>query len=149
MVKDYHRFIVTEWFSNKICPEIKERIHFDKSHPSIEFVMNVREGKNRFIGKASAVFYEDTDNRMLQTWYIEGIGQLRAYAESIEKLKQNKDNLKEREELIRKIDVRYKKRKNILSLREELPDRTILIEQIRQGQIPEKELHNYFSDWDK
>ena len=73
LVKDYHRFIVTEWFSNEICPEMKGKIHFDKSHPSIEFVMDVKEGKNRFIGKASATFYEDTDNRVLQIWHIEGI----------------------------------------------------------------------------
>jgi len=145
--EDYNKFLITEWLNNKIPLETKEKIHFDKTHPSIELIFDLKQGKNKIAGKATATFYEDSDNRILQTWYIEGFGNLRNYANCIERLKQgDKEAINE---LIKKIEVRSKKRKDILGLRRNLPDKDYLINQLRIGNIPEEELHNYFSDWDK
>lgn len=148
LIDNYNQFIITDRFNTKEPIILKNKIHFDKNHPSIELIADLKQGENRIVGRIYTAFYEDFNNNVLQRWSLEGIGELRGYAKGIKKLRKEYDP-KIAEELIKKIEDRTNKRKEILTQRTNLPDKNFLIEQLRNGNIPEEEIHDFFSDWDK
>jgi len=147
--EDYHNFRITERLHSKIPTQMHKELPFGKMESSIELILNIKQGKYRFLGEGIATFYDDKKNEILQIWPFEGIGELREYVKCINKLKQNKNDKNALESLIRKISTRSKIKKKRLELRQDLPDKNYLIDQLNSGNIPEQELHNYFSDWDK
>ena len=62
-------------------------------------------------------------------------------------LKEGNNNALER--LIRKINWQDIWQKRLYKPRTNLPNKEFLIEQLKQGKIPEAELHDFFSFWDK
>ena len=148
LIPNYNQFMITDRFNSKEPIIANNRINFDKNHPSIELIADIKQRENRFVGKINTIFYEDSNNSILQTWPLEGIGELRAYANCIKQLKEKYDS-EIAISLIKKIEARINKRKQILEQRNNIPDPYDLINQLREGNIPEQELHNFFSDWDK
>lgn len=148
LIPDYHQFMITEKFNSKKPIMANKRIHFDKNHPSIELIADLKQGKNRLVLRGDFTFYEDNDNSVLQAWFLEGLGEFREYANCIRQLKEE-HNPEVAKNLIKKIKVRSEKRLEMLKQRKNLPDRDYLINQLKKGNLPEKELHNYFSDWDR
>ena len=83
IIPDYEYYVITDRFDSKKPAEMKGRIDFKETRASIEILPVVKLGKNRFVIKGSATFYEDKTNEPLQTWYLEGVGALRKYVENI------------------------------------------------------------------
>ncbi len=71
----------------------------------------------------------------------------RAYVRCIERLKQS--DRKALDELIRKIKRQDIHQKRLIHPRQNLPDANYLIGELKVGRVPEQQLHNFFSFWDK
>jgi len=151
LIDDYFKYIITDRFSMSLPQEMYEKIHFDKNHPSVEVILNVRNGRTWFLGTADVSFYEDSDNRVLQTWHYEGKGELRPYVKCMEKLRKGEDV---RDELVKKIEGQDRKHRHLIVPRKTLvTTKEELIEITRNGEIPltkeeEEKFHDFFSLWD-
>jgi len=147
LLPNYNDFIITDKFNSKKSPEMNARIHFDKNHPSIELGINFKKNKKRFLIRCKATFYEDNDNSILQEWYLDGVGEFRAYASCIDRLKNN-FNPETASELIKKINAQEIRHRRISNPRKQLPEKEALIAKLNAGILPEQELHDYFSFWE-
>lgn len=146
LMPDYNNFIITDKFG-KNPPQMNSRVHFDKSHPSIELIANVTRSNKKFVLRVGTTFYEDRENKALQKWYFDGVGVYREYVDCIEKLKEEFTE-ETTDQLIKKIENQYIRHQRLTNPRRSIPEKDDLIERIRNGSIPEDELHDFFSFWD-
>jgi len=147
LIPNYNNFITIDRFDSKKPAEMNNRIDFDKTRPSIELIPSIKLRKNKFLARGSASFYDDRINKKLQTWYLEGVGVLRKYVENIQRIKQGDKNAVV--DLIREIEGRALKQiPKMINSRKTLKT-DYLIQQLKKGNIPEPELHDFFSFWDK
>jgi len=146
LVPNYEHFITTDRFDKKRPQEMNGRIDFDKTRPSIELVLDIKLGKEKILGRANFTFYNDRTNKNLQMWYLEGVGTLREYVKNLKRLKQgDKEAI---ECLVREIEDRETEHRKLKNPRT-FPSKDELITKLRMGEIPEEELHDFFSYWDK
>jgi len=146
IVPNYEHYIITDRFDSRKPAEMKGRIDFKETRASIELMPRVRLGKDKFVVRGSATFYEDKTNEPLQTWYLEGVGVLRKYVENIQKLKEGDiQSVKDLVREIESVDIKHKKMLHPKAY----PQKRELIERLKSGEIPEAELHDFFSFWDK
>lgn len=147
LVPNYQHYIIIDRFDTKKPSIMKGKVDFDRNHAtSIEIIPKVTLGKNRFMARGSTTFYEDKTNEVLQVWYLEGFGELREYVKNIQKLREG--NTSAVDDLIREIEAVDKKHQKMINPRSYVP-KNDLIERIKAGEIPETELHDFFSYWDK
>ena len=145
LVPNYHDYITTDRFDSKRPTEMKEKKDFKKTNASVELVLFVQIGKNRFVARGSTTFYDDRTNKALQTWYLEGIGELRKYVQNMQKLMRGDTSAVD--DLIREIEAVDVKHQKMIIPRNYFP-KDKLIDRIRAGEIPEEEIHDFFSFWD-
>jgi|SRR3989344_1724440 len=147
LIPDYQHYVITDRFDTKRPSVMKGKVDFDRNHAtSIEIIPNVTLGKNRFVVRGSASFYDDKTNEPLQIWYLEGFGALRNYVANIQRLKEG--DTQAIEDLVQEIEVVNTKHQKMINPRDYVP-KDELIKRIRTGKIPEEELHEFFSYWDK
>jgi len=146
LIPNYQHYVITDRFDTKRPSIMKGKIDFKETRASIEMIPKVTLGKNRFVTRGSATFYEDGTNEVLQVWYLEGFGELREYVKNIQKLRDGDTSVVD--DLIREIEAVDKKHQNMINPRKYVP-KNELIERIRAGEVPEKELHDFFSYWDR
>jgi len=146
IVPNYQYYIVTDRFDNKKPIVMKGKIDFKDTRASIEILPSVTRGKNKFVVRGSATFYEDRTNEPLQIWHLEGVGVLRKYVENIQRLKQGDSQAVE--DLVREIEVIDIKHKKMINVRN-YPEKDELIKKLREGKIFEKKLHDFFSYWEE
>lgn len=147
LIPGYGGYIITDRLSTKRPPIMKEKVSFDRNAPSsIEVIPGVTTGEKEFIFKTTGTFYDDRTNSPLQIWYFEGVGEQRKYVQNIERLRQgDREVLKALERQIRN---RESKHKGLLKPRKLRATATELINSLKRGEIPEAELHDYFSFWE-
>ncbi|MEA3248348.1 MAG: hypothetical protein U9Q73_01450 [Nanoarchaeota archaeon] len=146
LIPNYNHYLITDRFDSKKSLIMKEGVDFKETRVSIELLPNVTRGRNRFVVRGSATFYNDKTEESLQIWYLEGFGELRRYVKDIQKLK--KGDTSAVEDLVRKIDALDVKHKKMLNPRDYIP-KDELIRKLRNREIPEEELHDFFSYWDR
>lgn len=146
LIANYQDYIITDILDSKIPQKLGKRIDFTHTRASIGFVLDITQGKDRFSGRATAIFYNDKANERLQVWYLRGIATLRNYIRTIKTLKEG--NNKAKEDLIRKIEKIAIQQKKLIKKRD-LLSKNELMEKLKSGEIPEEELHDFFSYWDK
>lgn len=146
LVSNYNDYLLTDKFG-KEPPLMNSRVHFDNNHPSVGIAVKLKQNKKKFVFRFATTFYEDTDNSILQEWYIDGVAVFRPYANCIHNLREDfTDEI--RDELIRKIDAWSIRHERLINPRESLPDKDDLIEKLNSGLLPERELHDFFSLWE-
>lgn len=113
---------------------------------SIELIIENLQGK--FDERVNFAFYNDKKKRVISTMsYLTSIG-TRAYIQELERLKQGDEKALER--LIRKIQRQQENLDRLIISRKNLRmSSQELIEKLRSGEIPEQELHDFFSLWDR
>lgn len=115
---------------------------------SIELIWQPkRQTKEYSIEDCFFALYNDKNNRVKNRLSARTFVEPRAYIKSMEKTKGG--NKGEIETLIRLIESRTYSQSNLLKPRQNLPDKDYLIKQLKSGNIPEAELHDFFSFWDK
>jgi len=142
LVPDYSHYVITDRFDTKRPSIMKGKIDFKKTRVSIEIIPRVTLGRNRFAVRGSATFYDDRVNEPLQIWYLEGFGDLREYVKNLQKLKEA--DVSAIDDLIREIEAVDKKHQKMIHLRTYSP-KGELIAKIKSGEIPEEEIHEFFS----
>ena len=120
---------------------------FMKDNVSIEFIWQPkRQAKKYSIEDCHFALYDDKigqiKGRVSATTFV----QPRPHITTIERLKQGDGEAVEA--LVRQIEGQAKKHGRLLKQRENLPSKEFLIGRLRSGNIPEKELLDYFSLWD-
>ncbi len=99
-------------------------------------------------GRITALFYQDNKNRIISTMSYLVCWGFRKFAQDIENLRLGKENALEN--LIRRIKHREADHKKLLNPRQNLlANADELIARLQAGEIPEAELHDFFSFWDK
>jgi len=146
LIPNYQHYVITDRFDTKRPSIMKGKIDFKETRASIEIIPSVTIGKNRFVVRGSATFYGDRTNDILQIWYMEGFGDLREYVKNRHRLKQGDE--KAVEDLAREIEEIDRKHKRMIKPRA-YPSKEELIERLKKGEIPEEELHEFFSYWDR
>lgn len=111
------------------------------------FIESLRKTADYFVERGNFTFYRDDENQRMAELKALAFFQQRAYIKEMEALKEGDNNALER--LTRKIEHQAIWQKRLYHPRTNLPDKDFLIEQLRQGRIPEAELHDFFSFWDK
>lgn len=142
--------MLPEKFDPKSTPFMKKPIEFEgrKTKASIEAIINVKKGKDKFIAKGNFTFYDDRTNEILQSWPLVGVGKLRNYVRHINNIKEGDEEAVD--DLIRSIQGFYeKKHEKLSSQKENYVVKNYLINELKQGELPEQEIHHYFSLWDK
>lgn len=142
--EDYPKFVCADIPDRKNPPRLNCPIDFRTGRTSVEIVFDLKFRKDKLRAKGTATYYDDKTNKELQMWPFEVFGRLREYVRRIEDLKQG--NEKAKEQLIQKIECRQSRLKNP---RENHPNKDYIINQLQSGEIPEEELHNFFSFWDR
>lgn len=146
IIPNYWDYLIIDRFDRNRYPIMEEKVNFSKNNPvSIEIIPDVKIGKNRFIARLSATFYEDRTNKSLQVWYFEGMGRLRRHLENIQRLKDGDSSAIK--DLIIEIEATDVKHKKMINPRNYTP-KNELIQRLNNGEIPEEELHDFFSLWE-
>lgn len=115
---------------------------------SIELIWQPkRQTKEYSIEDCFFALYNDKNNQVKNRLSARTFVEPRAYIKSMDKIKEGDKG--EIETLIKVIENRAFSQSNLLKPRQNLPNKDLLIEQLRSGQIPEAELHDFFSFWDK
>jgi hypothetical protein len=118
------------------------------SNISLELItQSIRESKNYKIEDCLFTLYDDNENKIKARLSARTFVQLREYAKFIEEIKEGKTEALEG--LIKKIESQDKNHKRLIKPRTNLPTKEYLISELKSGRIPETELHNFFSFWDK
>ncbi len=159
-----HFFMVLEQFyhesSNKIRDNPKligkeNEAHIYLKRPvmwrdrvSVELIL---EDLGKFHGydreKDYSFFYNESNNKIYAEISVQTFWQLRAYIQEIEKIKQG--NREAVDSLIRKIEMQDINLKRLIKPRKTLMNSDELISRLKEGNLPEQELHDFFSFWDK
>jgi hypothetical protein len=147
IVPNYSHYLTIDRFDSKKPAIMKGKVDFNRNNPaSIEVIPKVTMWQGRFVLRGEATFYEDKTNTLLQKWYFEGFGDLRKYVKNIKRLQQGDE--KAIEDLVREIKEVGLKQERLLNPRQ-FPPKDQLIQRLRNREIPEEELHDFFSYWDK
>ncbi len=119
---------------------------FFKDNISVELI-RIEEGKVHGSDKETGYFtiYSDKSAKLLSRMSASSYWQDRTYFQLINKLKNGENSVLER--LVRVIDAQDINQKRRIPMRQNLPDKNLLIEQLKHGKIPEAELHDFFSFW--
>jgi len=119
----------------------------DRGKISVELTIeDLGKKNNHQRERGHYTFYHDSKNRVISEISVLAFWQPRKYVENIERLRQrNQESLKSLE---RQIKDRESKHKRLLKPRKLKATAPELIERLRQGEIPEEELHDYFSFWE-
>lgn len=117
---------------------------------SIELILeHLGTSRSHFKEKGNFAIYDDKIERVLSRMSIITYWQPRAYIRDLEKIKDGDNSVID--SLIRKIkmqDINLHKR--LIKPRENLvATKDYLTKELRSGKIPEEELHDFFSLWDK
>lgn len=135
-------------------PDIKLKIRipiFWRVHVggiSVELILEeLRKTKDYFAERTNFSFYKGNESKKLAEVTVLAFLQDRVYIKEIDSIKKGcKESI---ERLIRKINWQDMWQKRQLKSRANLPNKDYLITQLKQGKIPEAELHDFFSFWDK
>jgi hypothetical protein len=149
LIPEYQRYIVIDVVDPNNPPNMKRPVSFRTGEISLDLVLDLTTGKNKFMVNASYNFYDDGANKVLQTWAGVCFGKLRPYAKLMREAQQG--DFEASQALIRKIEDRAKRiyphmihpRKKIEVTSEDL------IKQINNKKIFEEKLDDFFSLWDK
>jgi hypothetical protein len=145
IIPNYEHYVITDRFDTKKPPVMKGKIDFKETRASIELIPHLTLGRDRFVVRGSATFYEDRTNEPLQIWYLEGFGELREYVKNIHRLRGGDSSATG--DLMREIEAVNLKHQRMCNPRK-YTSKNELIERIKSGEIPEIELHDFFSYWD-
>lgn len=107
-----------------------------------------RESEKYSIEDCYFTFYDDNSDKIKGTTYARTITELRDYVKCINALRQNDGEAMEK--LIKKIEIQDILHKKLINPRKTLmstPEN--LIERLKSREIPEEEIHDFFSLWDK
>ena|SRR3989344_7090970 len=156
-VPDYCRYSTHDRFDTDNPLEMNNVVFFKPRNTSIEFVPDLRIGKNKYAGRLHLTFYEDEHknkegvidrtNISLQRWHFQVIGRLRKYIRTVEDLKRGKKE--SFGSLINQIYAQELRHIHLIHPRTNLPSVQDLVSRLQQGEIPEEQLHDFFSLWDK
>lgn len=115
---------------------------------SVEFIWQpTRQTPKYSIEDCYFTFYDDMKSQVKGRSHAMTFVQPRDHVTSIKRLKEgDKEAL---EVLVRQIEGQARKHGRLLTPRTDLPSKEYLIDQLKSGNIPEEELHDYFSLWDK
>jgi len=91
-------------------------------------------------------FYDDRTNKAISQTSALAFWRPRAYVRSMENIKLGKEKP---ERLIRKIERQDINLRKLINQRQNLPTKDYLISELMKGNVPEQELHNFFSFWNK
>lgn len=116
---------------------------------SVELIWQPRrETRKYMIEDCFFAVYNDKDNEVKGSMSVRVFLQQRPYVTSMEKIKQGDE--KEVEALIKMIESRAFSQSRLIKPREKLlATKDSLITELKKGNIPEDELHDFFSFWDK
>ena len=121
---------------------------FMRDNVSIEFIWQpLRKTSKYSIEDCYFTLYSDKTDQVKGRIHAMTLVQPRPYVTSIERLKQG--DTEALEVLIRQIEGQSRKHGRLLNPRKNFPSAEYLIEQLRNKNIPEEELHDFFSLWDK
>ena len=133
----------TEALEARTSLDFKARIYWN-DRISVELIIEQR--RNSILFGHETVYSDKTENKIAQ---IDSLIVLhsRAYYECIERIKKGKKG--EIPDLIRKIQMQEIHLGKLNVPRTNLPSAQSLISRLEQGEIPEAELHDFFSLWNK
>ncbi len=126
-----------------IRKERERRLDFNTENLSGHIRIYLRAGYELDKEKNYARFYNAKGDLMAE-FFVSNYGLIRDYELLIEELKEG-ENIADL--LIKKIELQDKKLKKIRRTPKTTSEN--LIQQLKQGKIPEAELHDFFSFWDK
>jgi len=114
---------------------------------SVELILeSLRKSKDYFVERGNFTIYSDKESEILANVTALAFWQERAYIKEIKAIKAGDKEATSR--LIRKTERQDVWQKRLYNPRTNLPDKDFLIAQLKQGKIPESELHDFFSFWD-
>ena len=140
LVRD--NYDTTEALEARTSLDFKARIYWN-DRISVELIIEQRN----LISSIYGTFYSDKTKKLLAQGISLIVLHSRAYYECIERIKKGKKG--EIPDLIRKIQMQEIHLGKLNVPRTNLPSSEDLISRLEQGEIPEAELHNFFSLWDK
>ncbi len=127
--------------------KLSERIFWNEG-VSIELIWEPRrESTKKAVEDCFATFYNDRSGEAKSRFSLRTFVERRAYVNSIEKIKNGETE--KIEALVEMIENRETSQKSLINPRKTLATKNFLIEELREGRIPEEELHDFFSFWDK
>ena len=132
----------TEALEARTSLNFKARIYWD-DRISVELIIEQRN----LISSIYGTFYSDKTKKLLAQGISLIVLHSRAYYECIERIKKGKKG--EIPDLIRKIQMQEIHLGKLNVPRTNLPSAQSLISRLEQGEIPEAELHDFFSLWNK
>ncbi|MCK4521874.1 MAG: hypothetical protein KAU20_04825 [Nanoarchaeota archaeon] len=116
---------------------------------SVELILKPKRQTDKYsIENCYFTLYDDKIDEVKGRVSVRNFVKHRAYIGSIERLKQGDNGALE--ELVRKIEKQDLNHKRLIKQRQNLQTtKDYLIDKLRIGTIPEEELHDFFSFWDK
>ncbi len=115
---------------------------------SVELIWQPKRQTEKYsIEDCFFTLYDDKINKVKNRLSARTFVEPRAYIKSLENIKEG--NRREVETLIKLIESRKFSQSRLIKPRQNLPDKDYLINKLKEGKIPEQELHNFFSFWDK
>jgi len=126
--------------------EWRRPIFWDDKMISVGLILeNLGEQGKYLKERGNFIFYKK--NRAISRLSVLTYWLPRSYIESMKKVKQGDEEALEK--LIRQIEHQDINQKRLIKPRTNLPSKDYLISELKAGRIPEEELHNFFSFWDK
>ena len=140
-------------YNKRVAKEVPIEFNWKKpvffiDNISVELI-RFEEGKSRKYNKETGYFtiYSDKNGRLLSKMSALSFWQPRAYLQDIEKIMQGDNSAID--DLIRKIEAQAnnhrRMRKPRITLKSSQSD---LVEALKEGHVPEEELHDFFSFWE-
>ncbi len=127
--------------------KLSERIFWNENI-SVELIRESRRDvKGYGIEDCFVTFYNDKVGEVRSRFSVRTFVKKRAYVSKIEKIKEGETE--EIEALVKIMENRETSQKSLINPRKTLATKDFLIEELREGRIPEEELHDFFSFWDK
>lgn len=147
LIKNYNKFMTFDSIDTKNPLKMIDRIDFYRTKASVELIPDVIYKTTRYVARLTTTFYNDKNNSIIQVWPFRTIGEQRQYVYNIEKLKKgDKSVIKD---FIREIQGRTLMNKKLIKPKKDLlRKKDYLISELKKGNIPEEELHDFFSFWD-
>jgi len=142
---------IGEAYNRRVAKEVPIEFNWKKpiffnDNISVELI-RIEEEKVHGSDKETGylTFYSDKSSRPLSRMSASSYWQDRTYFQLMNKLKNGDNSVLER--LIRVIEAQDINQKRRIPIRQNLPDKNSLIAQLKQGIIPEAQLHDFFSFW--
>ncbi len=127
--------------------ELPQRIFWNENI-SVELIREPRRDvKGYGIEDCFVTFYNDKVGEVRSRFSVRTFVKKRAYVSKIEKIKEGETE--EIEALVEMIENREVSQRKLIKPRKTLATKNFLIAQLEKGNLPEDELHDFFSFWDK